>query len=89
MLDDLSCLFGIGIEKFLDNDPEKFRDRLMSSYLSMTLLSVMIHGQCGHLNPRSPFTKDDKKKDFRKTFPRKRKQETMPQWVFRKQEEKA
>ena len=34
MLDDLSCLFGIGIEKFLDNDPEKFRDRLMSSYLS-------------------------------------------------------
>ena len=40
MLDDLSRLFGIGIEKFLDNDPEKFRDRLMSSYLSMTLLSV-------------------------------------------------
>ena len=39
MLDDLSRLFGIGIEKFLDNDPEKFRDRLMSSYLSMTLLN--------------------------------------------------
>ena len=42
MLDDLSCLFGIGIEKFLDNDPEKFRDRLMSSNLSMTLLSVYV-----------------------------------------------
>ena len=40
MLDDLWRLFGIGIEKFLDKDPEKFRDRLMSSYLSMTLLSV-------------------------------------------------
>ena len=40
MLDDLSRLFGIGIEKFLDKDPEKFRDRPMSSYLSMTLPSV-------------------------------------------------
>ena len=50
MLDDLWRLFGIGIEKFLDKDPEKFCDRLMSSYLSMTLLSVDATPTRGRLN---------------------------------------